>query len=63
MKKIIKLIKSRFTMKCIGGAFTDSCSGEHVNYYRDCYGVEFMATNNFPLCFRVERRPSENNNK
>ena len=55
MKKLLRILKSRFTMKRIDFLFTDMVTWDEVHSYEDCYGTMYMA--NYPWLpwgFRVE---------
>lgn len=55
MCKIKKYIKSKLSMKKIENKkpFYDVISGKDVFYYKDCYGVEWMAHSKYG--FRVKK--------
>ena len=55
---MMKWLKSRWTMKFRGFAFTDVVSGKHVYYYKDCFGDWWMSdTHRFG--FRVKATKPE----
>ena len=50
--KMIKYIKSYFSLKVVGIGFTDAVSGKTVCYYEDCYGAVYMKDSRWSI-FRV----------
>ena len=46
---MIKYLKSVFSMKKTGRSFYDSVGGNVVNYWKDCFGDEYMAVNRFGM--------------
>ena len=50
----MKSIRSYFTLKYTGHAFTDTVSGKGVKYYRDCFGDVWMKESRWGL-FRVKK--------
>jgi len=52
MKRIISMLTMKLTTRV---GFRDTISGEQVCYYKDKYGMEWMASNPYyPLKFRVK---------
>lgn len=51
---MINSIKSYWTLKYVSFAFSDCVSGEAVNVYIDCFGVEFLKNSRWGL-FKVVR--------
>jgi hypothetical protein len=53
--KLIRIIKSKLTMKRLGHNFTGRASGAAVFDYVDCYGVYWLAYDNHWF-FRVKKK-------
>ena len=61
MSRLIRNIKSRFTMTFKYAMFRDVIDGRMVNLYTDCYGVEWMSHSKWDL-FRVKRVGGQDEN-
>lgn len=55
MKKVIKSIISRLSMKEVKTLFWDTVNGMAVNLYIDCYGTEWMAQSKGLFSFRIKK--------
>lgn len=51
---MIKKLKSRFTMKPTGAAFTDLVTWDVVHYWEDCYGEVWMAVSKWGFRVKVK---------
>jgi hypothetical protein len=56
---IIKNLKSRWSMKPTGQSFTDVVTYDKVQFWKDCYGDEWMAVSKFGDRVKCENKMVE----